>query len=120
MGVQSQEERPECILSNARELAETLLRALGDADPLAARTLQVRFREKAATYSVNVDGEDVPCFRTTPGPGGLRLSVRSGNRWQPTPECGSPEHLVQQLVGPLRFVWFLDAEDADQSMVQDL
>lgn len=120
MGVQSKENDPERILNEARQLAQTLLRDLGEADPLAARTLRLRFRADAGTYSVNVDEQDVPLFRTTPGPGGLRLSVRSGNRWQSTPECGSPDQLVQQLVGPLRFVWFLDAEDADQNVVEDL
>ncbi len=87
---------------------------------MAARTLHIHFRGQAATYYVNVDEQEVPLFRTTPGPGGLRLSVRSGDRWQPTPECGSPQDLGEQLLGPLRFVWFLDAEDADQLMVQDL
>jgi D-serine deaminase-like pyridoxal phosphate-dependent protein len=33
-------------------------------------------------------------------------------RWQPTPERGAPEALAELLAGPLRFVWFLDAEDA--------
>ena len=120
MGVQSEKDDSERILNEARQLAQNLLRDLGEADPLAARTLQLRFRGDAGTYSVNVDEQHVPLFRTTPGPEGLRLSVRSGNRWQPTPECGSPGDLVQQLLGPLRFVWFLDAEDADQNVVEDL
>jgi hypothetical protein len=89
-----------------------LLRHLAGLDALAARTLRIDHRDDASTFYVDVDGQRVPLFRTTPHPHGLLLSVWKDPRWQPTPERGAPEALAELLAGPLRFVWFLDAEEA--------
>jgi hypothetical protein len=107
-------------MTQARELAQELLRHLSELDALAAQTLRLKPRDQEATFSVMVDGQDVPLFRTTPGPEGLRLTIRSHGRWRPTPETGSPEAIAELLAGQIRFVWFLDAEEADHHPVENL
>jgi hypothetical protein len=83
-------------------------------DEVAARTLRVDHRDDAATFYVDVAWERVPLFRTAPHQHGLLLSVWKDPRWQPTPERDGPAALAELLAAPLRFVWFLDAEDAAQ------
>lgn len=119
MGLQSEAHPGDLLLTSSHELAQQLLRHLAGLDELAARTLRLDFRDDAATFFVDIGGERVPLFRTTPHPHGLLLSVWKDPRWQPTPERGDPEALAELLAGPLRFVWFLDAEDAAEP-VQDL
>jgi hypothetical protein len=82
--------------------------------------LRTRTRDNDTTFSVVVDGADVPLFRITQHHEGLLLSVRQDRRWEPTPERGSTEHLAQMLTGPLRFLWFIDAEDAAADAVANL
>ena len=120
LGLQSAHQRAEFAMTQARELAQELLRHLSELDALAAQTLRLKPRDQEATFSVMVDGQDVPLFRTTPGPEGLRLTIRSHGRWRPTPETGSPEAIAELLAGQLRFVWFLDAEEADHHPVENL
>lgn len=120
MGVQSSPRGPNPLNSKTAAAAE-LHRHLSGLDALAARTLKVESRDDAATFYVDVAGERVPLFRVTPDAGGgVRLSVRQGGRWQVTPEHGSPASVAKLLAGPLRFVWHLDAEDAEGSEVEDL
>lgn len=116
MGLQSEAQHGGVLLKSSHELAQRLLRHLAGLDELAARTLRVDHRDDAATFYVDVAGERVPLFRTTPHQHGLLLSVWKDPRWQPTPERGAPEALAELLAGPLRFVWFLDAEDAAHSV----
>jgi hypothetical protein len=112
VGLQSQAQPGGLLLTSSHELAQKLLRHLAGLDDLASRTLRLDFRDDAATFFVDIAGERVPLFRTTPHQHGLLLSVWKDPRWQPTPERGDPEALAELLAGPLRFVWFLDAEDA--------
>lgn len=96
-----------------------MLRRLVEIDDLA-RLLRARTRDEETTFSVVVDGSDVPLFRVSPHHEGLLLSVRQDRRWEATPERGSAEQLAELLAGPLRFLWFIDAEDAAENAVANL
>lgn len=100
------------MASSIEPAASRLLAGLRERDELAAE-LRLRARGSAAVFSV-VFGEDddEPVFRVREQGGRLHLDVRQQDRWASTPEAGAVPELVDVLTGPLRFVWFLHAEDA--------
>jgi hypothetical protein len=100
-------------VSKVRALADRLLTGLLERDSLAA-ALRLTTSGDFGTFSIVFDGDDnEPVFRVRlASPDELALQVRQGHRWTNTPEGGTPEHLADTLCGPLRFIWFLHAQDA--------
>lgn len=100
------------VAAKVEHEARELLQKLREADGLAS-AVDMRARGAEAVYAVDFgDDEEEPVFRLRSQGGTLLLDVRQGARWTTTPERGDVDHLVGLLTGPLRFVWYLHAEDA--------
>ena len=103
--------RPNPVESFAARLLVQLHEADAEAEPIAFRT-----RGKTAVFGFVDDDEWVPLFRlTSPSPSAniMHLDVQHGRSWAPTSLRGVPAALVNELIGPLAYIWRLPLRAAD-------
>jgi len=103
------------VPSSAQSFAELVLLDLRAVDP-AAKTLQIRSKGKTAVVGVEDAGEWVPLLRLSNPSASfnvMNLDARHHTRWSPTHMRGVPQTIVAALLGPLRFLWEMEASAPD-------
>lgn len=90
--------------------ASSLLAQLHQADP-ETEPIAFRIRGKTAVFGFLDNDEWLPLFRlSNPSPSAnvMNLDVQQGRSWTFTSFRGIPAALVDELVGPLAYIWRLE------------
>ena len=101
--------------SSAQSFAELVLLDLRAVEP-NTKTLKIRSKGKTAVVGVEDAGEWAPLLRLSNPSASfnvMNLDARHHTRWSPTHVRGVPQTIVAALVGPLRFLWEIEAGAPD-------